>query len=168
LHLVSGDLGSRDRDGVFYFAGRTIDWLRVDGENFASAPLERLLNRFEGVSGVAVFGVPDERTVDDQVMAVVELKDPGGFDPSAFDEFLTAQPDLGTKWSPRYLRVVESLPVGATNKLDKQALRQQNWRVDDRVYWRATRREPLRLMTADDTARLDQAIAVHRPEKSPG
>jgi fatty-acyl-CoA synthase len=101
-------------------------------------------------------------------MAVVELNDPAAFDPSAFDEFLAAQPDLGTKWAPRYVRVVDRLPVGATNKLDKQALRHQSWRVDDRVYWRATRREPLTLMTADDAAGLDQAIAVHRPAKSPG
>ena len=32
----SGDLGYRDADGIFYFAGRTADWLRVDGENFAA------------------------------------------------------------------------------------------------------------------------------------
>ncbi len=73
----SGDLGYRDESGVFYFAGRTIDWLRVDGENFASAPLERLFERFEPVSGVSVFGVPDERTVDDQVMVVLEMSRPG-------------------------------------------------------------------------------------------
>ncbi|HLH29001.1 MAG TPA: AMP-binding protein, partial [Acidimicrobiales bacterium] len=29
----TGDLGYRDEEGVFYFAGRTLDWLRVDGEN---------------------------------------------------------------------------------------------------------------------------------------
>ena len=39
----SGDLGYRDDDGVFYFAGRTADWIRVDGENFAAAPIERII-----------------------------------------------------------------------------------------------------------------------------
>ena len=34
----TGDLGYRDEDGFFYFAGRNSDWLRVDGENFAAAP----------------------------------------------------------------------------------------------------------------------------------
>ena len=77
----SGDLGYHDESGAFFFAGRTIDWLRVDGENFASAPLERLFERFEPVSGVTVFGVPDERTVDDQVMAVLEVPDPGHLQP---------------------------------------------------------------------------------------
>jgi len=159
----SGDLGYRDGDGVFYFAGRTIDWIRVDGENFASAPLERLFHRFQGVSGVAVFGVPDERTADDQVMAVLELGDPAAFDPSAFDEFLGAQPDLGTKWAPRYVRPVGRLPVGPTNKTDKQVLREVGWRVDDRVYWRPARDQPLRAMSAEDAAGIEKAIASHRP-----
>jgi fatty-acyl-CoA synthase len=164
----SGDLGYRDQHGIFYFAGRTIDWLRVDGENFASAPLERLFSRFHGISGVAVFGVPDERTADDQVMAVVELNDPSAFDPSVFEEFLASQPDLGTKWAPRYVRVVSALPVSGTNKIEKQLLREQNWRVDDQVYWRPTRREPLRLMSPGDVAGLETAIEVHRPAKIRG
>ena len=39
----SGDLAYRDEEGIFYFAGRTGDWLRVDSENFAAAPVERIL-----------------------------------------------------------------------------------------------------------------------------
>ena len=72
----SGDLAYRDEEGIFYFAGRTGDWLRVDSENFAAAPVERILGRFPGVSGVAVYPVPDART-GDQVMAALELE-PGG------------------------------------------------------------------------------------------
>ena len=34
----TGDLGYRDEHGFFYFAGRSGDWLRVDGENFAATP----------------------------------------------------------------------------------------------------------------------------------
>ena len=67
----SGDLGYRDEDGVFYFAGRNADWIRVDGENFAAAPIERILARLPGVDGVAVYAVPDSRT-GDQVMAAIE------------------------------------------------------------------------------------------------
>ena len=152
----------RDEQGIFYFAGRTIDWLRVDGENFASAPVERMLHRFEGVTGVAVFGVPDERTADDQVMAVLEMVDPTGFDPSAFDEFLAAQADLGTKWTPRYVRVVEQLPVGATNKIDKRLLKETGWRVDGPVYWRPDRRQPLRLMSPEDARGLEASFGLHR------
>ncbi len=55
----SGDLGYRDEAGFFYFAGRPSDWLRVDGENFAAAPVERILARFPGVVTAAVYPVPD-------------------------------------------------------------------------------------------------------------
>jgi fatty-acyl-CoA synthase len=152
----SGDLAYRDEDGVFYFAGRNADWLRVDGENFAGAPVERVIQRFPGVAGVAVFGVPDERTVDDQVMAVIELASDATFDPVAFDAFLAEQRDLGTKWSPRYVRVVAALPLTATNKIDKAPLRRDRWMATgaDRVYWRPERRAPLRPFTGDDRSEL--------------
>ena len=39
----SGDLAYRDEAGFVYYAGRTADWLRVDGENLAAAPIERIL-----------------------------------------------------------------------------------------------------------------------------
>src|SRR6185436_10220930 len=91
----SGDLAYRDEADVFYFAGRNADWLRVDGENFAAAPVERVIQRFPGIAGVAVFGVPDDHTADDQVMAAVELADGTELDPAAFDAFLTGQRDLG-------------------------------------------------------------------------
>ena len=87
----SGDLGYRDDDGVFCFAGRTADWLRVDGENFAAAPVERILGRFPGVAAVAVYGVPDERSRrpgDGRARAATPAR---AFDPDAFDAFLAEQ-----------------------------------------------------------------------------
>ncbi len=162
----TGDLGYRDEDGTFYFAGRTVDWLRVDGENFAAAPLERLFGRYPSATGVAVVGVPDERTVDDQVLVVLEVADPEAFDPGDFDAFLAAQPDLGTKWSPRFVRVVDAIPVGATNKVDKQALRAAGWQVGDPVFWRPTRGQPLRRLTDEDAASLARTAAEHRTSTS--
>ena len=70
----SGDLGYRDEAGVFYFAGRAGEWLRVDSENFATAPVERIVGRFPGASGVAVYPVPDERTADDQIMLATRAR----------------------------------------------------------------------------------------------
>ena len=56
-----------------YFAGRTADWLRVDGENLAAAPIERILLRHPAVDEAAVYAVPDE-SVGDQVMAALVLR----------------------------------------------------------------------------------------------
>src|SRR6185437_12940602 len=69
----TGDLAYRDEVGFFYFAGRDHDWLRVDGENFASAPVERILQRHPDVVLAAVYAVPDP-VVGDQVMAAVQLR----------------------------------------------------------------------------------------------
>lgn len=149
----SGDLGYRDTDGYFYFAGRTADWLRVDGENFAATPVERILGRFPGVAGVAVYAVPDSRTAD-QVMAAVEMQGGIPFDPEAFAVWLAEQVDLGTKWAPRYVRVVASLPVTATNKVNKQPLRAERWCTTDPVWWRPVGAGPYRLMSAEDIEAL--------------
>ena len=150
----SGDLGYVDEAGVFYFAGRAGEWLRVDSENFATAPVERIVGRFPGANGVAVYPVPDERTADDQIMLALELDADAAFDPDAFGRFLAEQPDLGTKWAPRYVRVT-TLPVGATNKIDKRPLRAERWYTDDPVYWRPGPEPAYRRFTADDLAALE-------------
>ena len=54
----SGDLAYRDEDGYAYFAGRLGDWMRVDGENLGTAPIERVLLRHPDVIEVAVYGIP--------------------------------------------------------------------------------------------------------------
>ncbi|WP_433414533.1 AMP-binding protein [Microtetraspora malaysiensis] len=131
----SGDLAYRDAAGFWYFAGRNGDWLRVDGENFAAAPVERLLARFEAFADVAVYAVPDP-VVGDQVMAAVVLADGHAFDPESFAGFLARQPDLGTKWAPRYVRITGELPRTATSKVVKRPLRDEGWHTADPVFVR--------------------------------
>ncbi|MGZ4716231.1 MAG: AMP-binding protein [Acidimicrobiales bacterium] len=156
----SGDLGYRDGDGIFFFAGRSGEWLRVDAENFACAPVERILARFPPVRGAAVYAVPDERTADDQVMVALELGIGEQFDPQAFATFLDEQPDLGTKWAPRYVRVT-TLPVGATNKVDKKPLKDQRWDTDDPIWWRPEPRGPYVPFTDDDRRALESRFLQH-------
>ncbi|TGD83885.1 acyl-CoA synthetase [Mycolicibacterium sp. CH28] len=117
----SGDLGYRDAEGWIFLAGRTADWMRVDGENMAAAPIERVIVRLPQVSQVAVYPVPDEH-VGDQVMAAIVLVDGADFTPAAFGEFLAAQPDLSPKAWPRYVWIAEALPATATNKVVKREL----------------------------------------------
>lgn len=57
----SGDLAYKDDNDWIYLAGRTGDWMRVDGENMTAGPIERVLQRIPGISQVAVYGVPDDR-----------------------------------------------------------------------------------------------------------
>ena len=127
----SGDLAYRDADGWIYLAGRTADWMRVDGENLAAAPIERVLIRLPEISRVAVYPVPDE-SVGDQVMAAIVLRDGATLTPAAFEEFLGGQADLSPKAWPRYVWIADDLPSTATNKILKRelvALRHERRRV---------------------------------------
>jgi fatty-acyl-CoA synthase len=109
----TGDLAYRDEDDFFYFAGRDYDWLRVDGENFASAPVEAILHRHPDVLLASVYAVPDT-VVGDQVMATLLLHEGRRFDPDGFWTFLEGEEDLGTKWAPKFVRVTDQLPETAT------------------------------------------------------
>ena len=149
----SGDLAYRDADGWFFFAGRSNEWLRVDGENFAAAPVERIVLRAPGVRSAAVFAVPDD-PVGDRVMVAVEVDDPVAFDLDSFDEFVQAQPDLGPKWVPSFVRITPELPKLASMKIDKTRLRREGWDAPA-VCWRPARGDRLRPMTSADVAALE-------------
>jgi fatty-acyl-CoA synthase len=156
----SGDLAYRDVDDVFWFAGRVGDWLRVDSENFAASPVERIVGRYEPAAAVAVVGVPDP-LAGDQVMAVLELAPERTFDPDQFAEFLRAQPDLGTKWSPRFVRITEAIPVLGNGKIDKRPLRRDAWLCDDVVWWRPAGAFDYTLLTSADRHALREQFQSH-------
>ncbi|MEU9421233.1 AMP-binding protein [Streptomyces sp. NPDC048272] len=149
----TGDLFFRDAAGFLYFAGRTDDRLRVDSENLAAAVIENVLARWEDAAAVAVYAVPDE-VAGDQVMAALALRPGADFSPSAFAAFLAAQPDLGTKMPPRYVRIVPEMPTTATNKVHRVALRRAGFRCPDPVWWSPPGEPGYRLLDADSLAGL--------------
>ncbi len=70
----SGDLGYLDDDRYLYFAGRTADWIRVDGENFPAGPIADAIVAHPDVVVAVAYGVPDVEA-GDQVMAALVLRD---------------------------------------------------------------------------------------------
>jgi fatty-acyl-CoA synthase len=156
----TGDLGYRDADGYFYFAGRSGDWLRVDGENFAAPPVEVAIARHPDVVLAAVYAVPAVDAGDD-VMVALHLRDGAEFDPGGFADFLATQPDLSPKWVPRFVRVTAHLPSTATQKVVKRVLRHEHWACSDPVWWRPDRTLAFRVLTADDVANLRAQFDAH-------
>ncbi|MBU2697316.1 acyl-CoA synthetase [Pimelobacter sp. 30-1] len=154
----TGDLAYADAEGHFWFAGRSSDWIRVDSENFATAPIERILARHPAVATAVVYGVPDPRT-GDEVMASLLLVPGESLEAAALDRFLDEQPDLGTKWRPRLVRVVEDLPLTGTGKLDKQVLRGEAWLTDDQVLHATP--DGYRPFTAADRTAREASFAAH-------
>ena len=150
----SGDLAYRDADGWIYFAGRSGDWLRVDGENMTTAPIERILQRLPAVSQVAVYAVPDGK-VGDQVMAAVVLVDDAELTPGEFGEFLAGQSDLSPKAWPRHVWITDSLPSTATNKILKRVLSAGGATPDGGLLWTRIGRD-------------DAYVVVDRPASGDG
>jgi fatty-acyl-CoA synthase len=157
----TGDLGYRDEAGFLYFAGRRGDWIRVDGENISALNIEQVLRRHPPVISAAVYAVPDPRS-GDQVMSAIEVADPDGFDVRAFTEYLAAQPDLGRKGVPRFLRISAALPVTGSNKVLKRELQAGRWHTDEPVYRWAGRGAPVYTrMTDADKRSLDTEFTSH-------
>jgi fatty-acyl-CoA synthase len=130
----SGDLAYRDADGWIYLAGRMGDWMRVDGENIAAAPIERILVRLSDINRVAIYAVPDEY-IGDQMMAAMVLNDGATLTPASFEAFLATQPDLSPKAWPRYVRIAADLPTTATHKVLKRELAEQGPTACDGELW---------------------------------
>ncbi len=149
----TGDLGYVDDAGYLYFAGRSADWIRVDGENFPAGPIETALARHPHVLFVAAYGVPDV-TAGDQVMATIVLRDGERFDNEAFSAWLDDQADLGPKWRPRYIRVTPAMPTSPTNKILVRTLVHEKYRPDrtggDPVWVRGRDDRAYRSFTAGD------------------
>jgi fatty-acyl-CoA synthase len=129
----SGDLAYRDENNYVYFAGRLGDWLRVDGENLGTAPIERILLRHPDVVELAVYGIP-AADVGDQVMAALVLRDGAEFDVEEFRGFLAGQADLGPKQWPSCVRISTALPRTETFKVIKRQLAAEGIDCPDRVH----------------------------------
>ena len=164
----TGDLGYLDSDRYLYFAGRTADWIRVDGENFLAAPIEAAVARHPDVVLAAVYGVPDDQA-GDQVMAGLVLRDGAEFDPAGFADWLDTQGDIGPKWRPRYLRILRDPPTTGTNKIVKRALVHEKWRHDliggDPVFVRNRGDEQYRPFTVDDEQALHESFVRNQRER---
>ena len=118
------------------------------------APVERIVLRHPACARPRCTRCPTI-PVGDRVMVAVEVDDLDAFDVDEFDDFVAAQPDLGPKWVPSFVRVEAELPKLASMKLDKSGLRREGWNVPG-VSWRPKRGEPT---ATDDAVRRRRAGA---------
>jgi acyl-CoA synthetase (AMP-forming)/AMP-acid ligase II len=165
----SGDLGYVDEDGWVYFAGRTTDWLRVDGENFPAAPIEAIIGRHPDVLLASVFGAPAPDS-GDEVMAALVLRDGARFDGAAFATWLDDQADLSSKWKPTFVRVCHTLPTTPTNKVLTRTLVHEKFRSDrvgaDELYRRVRGAAAFGRFTEADEAALRGQFAANGREEA--
>lgn len=161
----TGDLAYRDEAGFFYFAGRTADWVRVDGENFAAAPVERIIMRHPSVLLAAAYGVPAS-DIGDRLMVAIQMSPGHIFDAEEFGAFLAAQADLGPKWVPSFVEVVADLPLTQTNKVLKRELVTRRWHSVESdppgaIWSRVGKETRYRPFTTEDARRLRDDFAAN-------
>jgi acyl-CoA synthetase (AMP-forming)/AMP-acid ligase II len=117
--LRTGDIG-RIVDGVLFVVDRKKDLIITGGENVASREVEDLVGLHPGVAQVAVVGVADARWGEAVCAVVVPAaeRDVAPHELIAWTEGRMA----GFK-RPRHVVVVGELPMNASGKVDKAAVR---------------------------------------------
>ncbi len=127
IWLHTGDIGSMDADGFFYFKLRQKRMIKSSGMNVYPAQVEDILYKHPKVKDACVIGVPDEAQVQ-AVKAFVVLKNPAEAGPETEKELINYCRDQLIKWScPRSIEFRGDLPktlVGkiAYNVLEKEAI----------------------------------------------
>ena len=120
--LRTGDLGLVDASGCLHIVGRSKDMFIVGGFNAYPAEIENALVRHPQVAQAAVIGIPDRR-LGEVGMAFVVLA-PGAT--ASGDEIMGWSRDQMANYKvPRRVEVLDELPLNATGKVMKEALRER-------------------------------------------
>jgi HIP---CoA ligase len=118
--LHTGDVGVMDDRGYLRITDRTKDMFIVGGFNAYPAEIENLFLRNEKIAQVAVVGVPDER-MGEVGMAFVVLRPDA--EASADELVEWGRAEMANYKAPRYVEVVDELPLNAMGKVLKYELR---------------------------------------------
>jgi len=121
----TGDVVTRDAAGYCYFVDRKKSVIRRSGENIAAVEVESVLRQHPLVRQVAVAAAPDP-VRGDEVLACVIPAEPIGADrtaSAAADITAFCLQHLAYYKAPGYVAFVDSLPLTATQKLQRGELK---------------------------------------------
>jgi oxalate---CoA ligase len=114
----TGDLGCIDPDGFLTLTGRSKDIINRGGEKVAPAEVEAAILTHPDVAEAVVFGVPHRRLGED-VGAAVSLRRGSALTTGQLRRHLEAR--LERFKVPRRILQLDTLPRGASGKLDRAA-----------------------------------------------
>jgi acyl-coenzyme A synthetase/AMP-(fatty) acid ligase len=119
--LRTGDLLREDENGYFFFAGRSTDMIIRGGANISPLEIEAALLEHPAVKDVAVVGIPDQAR-GEQIVALTLLRE----DETASELTLLAflERTLARYKVPQRVIILGDIPVGATGKRSRKALRE--------------------------------------------
>ena len=114
----SGDIMRRDENGFVFFVSRKDSLFKCNGETVIPAEVERLMESHPGVRASAV--VPREDEVRGHVPVAFVVPDNSRPDPESLKAFVRER--APAYMYPRQVFLVESLPLGPSGKVDRNAL----------------------------------------------
>lgn len=122
----TGDVVTRDPDGLLHFIERRKNIIRRSGENIAAAEVEAVLQSHPSVAQAVVLPVPDE-VREEEVLACVVLKpghqvQAGTDDPLVQALFAHCHESLAYFKTPGWLWFTEQIPTTGTQKVQKHQL----------------------------------------------
>ena len=120
-YYLTGDVFRRDPEGFHYFVGRTDDMFVSGGENIYPADVERMLERHPDIAQACVVAIEDEIKGQKPVAFVVPKP---GSRPSEDGIKGFALANAPAYQHPRFVWLVEELPLASTNKVDRVALQE--------------------------------------------
>lgn len=127
LWFHTGDVMRQDERGMYAFVDRRKDAIRRRGENVSSFEVEQEIISHPDVKECAVVAVPSDATEDD-ILACVVVADGAARDGATLRAYL--KPRLPYFMVPRYIRFLDTLPKTPTEKVRKQALRDDGVTAD--------------------------------------
>lgn len=116
----SGDMGYTDDEGFVYISDRIKDMIISGGENIYPAEVEQIITELEGVSAVAVIGVPDEKW-GEVPKAIIKVRN--GYTITAEQVRGQLEGRIARYKIPKTIAVVDELPTTASGKIRKADLR---------------------------------------------
>ncbi|KAJ2719301.1 hypothetical protein GGI07_005295 [Coemansia sp. Benny D115] len=119
--FITGDIGTRDADGMYYIMGRqSVDIIKSGGFKLSALEIERELLEHPCIVDVAVVGVPSEEW-GEIVAAAVTVKPGSSLEMATLKSWCYER--MAHYKTPRLLRVVDTLPRNLMGKLDKKAVK---------------------------------------------
>ena len=132
----SGDLVRKDEDGYHYFIDRKKFMIRIAGENVSAFEVEAVVNSHPLIAESAVVPVPDTLR-EEEIKAFVKLKE--GVAKIDYEDLLIFCADrLAYFKLPRYIEVIEDFPKTATQRIQKNKLKNMENMRDDHGWDRNT------------------------------
>ena len=120
--MHTGDLATLDAEGYCNIVGRAKDMLIRGGENVYPREIEEFLFRHPKVQSVQVFGVPDAK-YGEEICAWIVPKPGQTCTEDEIRDFCRDQ--IAHYKVPRYIRLVQDMPMTITGKVQKFVMREQ-------------------------------------------